>query len=95
MKNIQLFKPTYRIEECLAEIRECMEKNWTGLGYKTVEFEEAWKKYTGYENVHFLNSATGGLHLAVKILKMENNWNDGDEVICPSLTFISDAHAIS
>ena len=40
---LQLFVPTFEIEECLAEIRECLEKGWTGLGYKTVEFEEAWK----------------------------------------------------
>ena len=34
--NVQLFLPTFAIEECLAEIRECLEKGWTGLGYKTV-----------------------------------------------------------
>jgi len=91
---IQVFVPTYDIDECLKEIKDCLEKNWTGLGYKTVEFENKWKEYTGLENAHFLNSATAGLHLAVKILKMENNWNDGDEIITTGITFISTPHSI-
>ena len=63
--SIQLFVPTFRVEECLAEIRECLEHGWTGIGYKTVEIEEAWKDYTGLAHAHFLNSATSGLHLAI------------------------------
>ena len=43
--SIQLFVPTFRVEECLEEIRECLEKGWTGLGFKTVELEEKWKEY--------------------------------------------------
>lgn len=92
--SIQLFVPTFRIEECLSEIRECLEKGWTGLGFKTVAFEEEWKKFTGLNNAHYLNSATVGLQLAIKILKMQNNWDDGDEVISSPLTFVSTNHAI-
>lgn len=91
---IQLFVPTFRIDECLAEIRECLEKGWTGLGYKTIAFEEAWKSYTGLAHAHFLNSATVGLHLAVEVLKKKHGWADGDEVITTPLTFVSDSHAI-
>lgn len=92
--GIQLFKPTFHVEECLEEIRECLEKGWTGLGFKTVEFEENWKKYTGHKNAHYLNSATVGLHLAVKVLKMKNGWKDSDEIISTPLTFVSTNHAI-
>ena len=91
---IQLFVPTFRIEECLEEIRECLEKGWTGMGFKTVEFEKKWKEYTGLNHAHFINSATVGLSLALKVLKMENGWNDGDEVITTPLTFVSTNHAI-
>ena len=91
---IQLFVPTFDVEECLKEIRECLEKGWTGLGYKTVLFEEEWKKYTGLPHAHFLNSATVGLNLAFEILKEKYRWNDGDEVITTPLTFISSNHAI-
>ncbi|MBR6771133.1 MAG: DegT/DnrJ/EryC1/StrS family aminotransferase [Lachnospiraceae bacterium] len=93
--GIQLFTPRYEVEECLEEIRECLEKGWTGLGFKTVEFEEQWKKYTGFPFAHFLNSATIGLNLAVEILKEEYQWQDGDEIITTPLTFISTNHAIA
>lgn len=87
--NIQLFLPTFAIEECLAEIRECLEKGWTGLGYKTVDFEKAWCDYTGLPHGHFLNSATSGLHLAVNIFKETEHWDEGDEIITSPLTFVS------
>lgn len=93
-KNINLFTPKYHVEECLSQIRECLEIGWTGIGYKTVEFEEAWKKYTKLDNAHFLNSATAGLHLAVEILKEENGWKDQDEVITTPITFVSTNHSI-
>ncbi len=95
MDPVNLFVPVYRIDETLAEIRECLEKGWTGLGFKTVRFETAWKKYTGLPHAHFLNSATAGLHLAVRMLKEDGHWQDGDEIISTPLTFISTNHAIA
>jgi len=91
---ISLFVPTFRIDECLQAIRECLEKGWTGLGYKTVEFEAAFARYTGVPHAHFLNSATAGLHLAVRLLKERHGWRDGDEIISSPLTFVSTNHAI-
>jgi dTDP-4-amino-4,6-dideoxygalactose transaminase len=93
-KDIQLFVPNYRTEECLEEIRECLEKGWTGLGFKTLAFEKEWTTYTGLPNSHFVASATAGLHLAVKILKERYDWQDGDEIISTPLTFVSTNHAI-
>lgn len=92
--TIQVLKPKYHVEECLEEIRECLEMGWTGMGFKTVQFEEKWKEYTGHKNAHYLNSATVGLHLAVEILKKENGWKDGDEIITTPITFVSTNHAI-
>ena len=94
MDPIQLFVPTFRVDETLEEIRICLEKGWTGLGFKTVEFEEAWKEYTGLPHAHFLNSATGALHLAVVLLKEQGGWQDGDEIITTPMTFVSTNHAI-
>lgn len=92
--SIQLFVPTFDVEACLGEIRECLEKGWTGLGFKTRQFEEAWKKYTGLSNAHFLNSATVGLNLAFEVLKEQYGWSEDDEVITTPLTFVSSNHAI-
>ena len=92
---IQLFVPTFDVEECVAEIRDSLEKGWPGMGDKTLKFEEKWKEYTGHENAYYLNSATAGLNLAFDILKEQNGWQDGDEVISTPLTFISTNHAIA
>jgi len=92
--GIQLFRPTFHIYECLEEIKECLDKGWTGLGFKTVEIENKWNEYTGHKCSHFINSDTVGLHLAVKILKLVNNWSNEDEIITTPITFISTNHAI-
>ena len=94
MKNIQVLKPKFRVDECLSEIKECLDLGWTGMGYKTIEFENNWKTYTGLNNAHFLNSASSGLHLAVKILKEKYDWQDDDEIITTSFTFVSTNHPI-
>jgi dTDP-4-amino-4,6-dideoxygalactose transaminase len=92
--DIQLFVPTFQVDECLHEIRECLEKGWPGLGFKTIKFEEAWKKYSNFPYAHFVNSGTAGLHLAVNMLKKRLNWREGDEIITTPITFVSTNHVI-
>lgn len=94
MEPVHLFVPTFRTDEVLEEIRECLEKGWTGLGYKTVAFEEAWCAHTGLPRAHFLSSASAGLHLAWRLLRERDGWADGDEVITTPLTFVSTGHAL-
>ncbi|MEM6898879.1 MAG: DegT/DnrJ/EryC1/StrS family aminotransferase [Pseudomonadota bacterium] len=91
---IQLFRPRFRSDEVLDEIRQCLDAGWTGLGFKTIELETAWKEYTGLPHAHCLNSATAGLHLAISVLKSQNGWSNGDEIITTPLTFVSSNHAI-
>jgi dTDP-4-amino-4,6-dideoxygalactose transaminase len=93
-RPMPLFRPLFRTEEVLAEIRECLEAGWTGAGFKTTEFERRWCAYTGLPHAHFLNSATAGLHVALALLKERDGWQDGDEVISTPLTFVSTNHAI-
>lgn len=92
--GIQLFKPKYEVDECLDEIRECLEMGWTGMGFKTVQFEDAWKEYTRLLFAYYVNSSTIGLYMAVDILKEQYNWKDEDEIITTPITFISSNHAI-
>lgn len=94
MEPIHLFRPQYRTEEALAEIRECLDQGWTGAGFKTLQFEEAWRQYSGFAHAHFVNSGTAALHLALKLLKEDGGWTDGDEVITTPLTFVSTNHVI-
>lgn len=93
IRQIQLFKPIYDIEGTLEEIKECLENSWTGMGFKTIQFEEKFKEYVGVENAHFLNSATSGLHLAIEILKRRLP-KGLRHVITTPLTFIADSHVI-
>jgi len=94
MKNIALFKPLFRKEEILEEISICLDKGWTGIGFKTDEFEKKWCEYTHLKNCHFINSATSGLHLAIKVFKDELGWLEGDEIITPPITFVSTNHSV-
>jgi dTDP-4-amino-4,6-dideoxygalactose transaminase len=94
MNKINVLKPKYRTEEVLDEIKICLDKGWTGMGFKTIEFEEAWKEYTKLPYAHFLQSNTVGLHLALNVFKTQEGWNDGDEVITTPLTFVSTNHSI-
>lgn len=94
MKPIQLFVPTFRVDESLEAIRGCLEIGWPGLGHLTVEIEERWKEYAGFAHAHFLNSNTAGLHLALEVLKRRHGWQAGDEVITTPLTFVSTNHAV-
>src|ERR1017187_3014224 len=86
---INLFVPTFRVDEVLQEIKTCLEKGWTGLGFKTVEFENKWMEYTGLPNAHFLSSNTAGLHLALHLFKKNFGWEEGDEIITTPVTFVS------
>lgn len=91
---IQVFIPKFRVDECLNEIRECLERGWTGLGFKTATIEQAWQDYTGLRHAHFVNSATAALHIALTLLKEERGWASDDEVVTTPLTFVSTNHAI-
>ena len=94
MKKINVLKPKFRTEEILEGIRECLDKGWTGMGFKTTEFEQAWTEYTKLPHAHFISSNTVGLHLALNVFKQVDGWSDGDEIITTPLTFISTNHAI-
>jgi dTDP-4-amino-4,6-dideoxygalactose transaminase len=93
-KSIQLFTPHFQIEECLAEIRVCLEKGWTGIGFKTNDFEKLFSEYTGQKYCHFLNSNTNGSHLLLEMLKKTKGWADGDDIISTAITFVSTNHSI-
>lgn len=94
MSAIQLFLPTFEIEECLNQIRECLEKGWTGIGFKTVEFEEKFAAYLGMPYGYFVNSNTSGMQLLLSLLSITHGWSDNDEVISSPLTFVSTNHSI-
>ena len=86
---IQLFKP-YMGDEEVQAVSEVIRSGWIGLGPKTAEFEKQLAQYIGVPYVVGLNSATAALDLAIRLL----NIHPGDEVIVPTMTFVSTAHAV-
>jgi perosamine synthetase len=86
---IPVFKPSIGDEE-LAAVKEVFKSYWIGLGPKTEEFERKFAEYSGVNYAIGTNNGTAALHLALKSF----NIGPGDEVILPSLTFISCAHAV-
>ena len=92
--SLQVLQPKYNNLQTLWEIYKCLRKRWTGMGYKTEEFEQLWKDYGRFPNAHFVNSCTSALHLALACFKKVNSWDEGDEIITTPLTFVSTNHAI-
>jgi dTDP-4-amino-4,6-dideoxygalactose transaminase len=93
-RNIQLFAPHFDVERCLEEVRACLEKGWTGIGFKTVEFEKRFCAYIDEPFGHFVNSNTNGMHLLLEMLKQTRGWQEGDEIVSTAMTFVSTNHSI-
>jgi len=93
-KKIPVFKPKYRTKENLSILKEIFNSGWTGIGNKTIQFENEWKKFTGLKNAHFLNSGTSGLHISLLVLKKFYNWKNDSEIITTPISFVSTSHSI-
>lgn len=87
---LQVFKPCMGQQEIDA-VAEVLRSGWIGLGPKTAEFEAKFAQYVGVSYAVGLNSCTAALDLALKLLCV----NHGDEVIVPTMTFVSTAHAVA
>lgn len=86
---IPVFRPSITEEEIEA-VSNVMRSGWLGLGPVTEQFEKALAEYFGAEHVVAVNSGTAALHLALAVLDLQPE----DEVIVPSITFVSTAHVV-
>jgi perosamine synthetase len=86
---IPVFRPSITEEEIQA-VREVMESGWLGLGPKTAEFEQEFARYVGARHAVGMSSGTAALHLALHLLELKR----GDEVIVPTITFVSTPHSV-
>jgi len=77
-------------EADIAAVSEVLRSGWITTGSKNAEFEEKFCKYTGCARAVALSSATAGMHIALKALKI----GPGDEVITPSMTWVSTVNLI-
>jgi perosamine synthetase len=86
---IPVLMPSVGDEE-VAAIKDVLDSRWLGLGPKTAEFEEAFASYLGVGSCVAVNSCTAALDMAMKLCGI----GPGDEVILPTITFVSTAHAV-
>jgi len=86
---IQVFKPSITQAEIDAVV-EVLQSGWLGLGPRTAEFEQQFATYVGAKHAVGMNSATAALHLSLLALGI----GPGDEVLIPTITFVSTAHAV-
>ena len=87
--QIPVFRPSITDAEIQAVTR-VLRSGWLGLGPETARFEERLKEYLGCADVAALNSGTAALHLALAAAGVTG----GDEVLVPTITFVSTAHAV-
>jgi len=77
-------------EEDIAAVGEVLRSGWITTGPKTTEFERKFCQYVGCPGAVALSSATAGMHLVLKAM----NVGPGDEVITPSMTWVSTVNLI-
>ena len=69
---------------------ETLRSKWISTGPKNAELERRFAEMTGARHAVALTNCTVALHMALVL----NDIKPGDEVICPSLTFVATVNAI-
>ncbi len=78
-------------EEELAAVKSIFESGWITTGPKNAELEQAFCQLTGNQQAIAVSSATAGMHVTLLALGIQ----PGDEVITPSLTWVSTINIIT
>ena len=77
-------------EKEIAAVGDVLRSGWITTGPKCSEFERKFCEYVGCHGAVALSSATAGMHLMLRVLGI----GPGDEVITPSMTWISTVNLI-
>lgn len=77
-------------DEELDAIRDVLASGWITTGPKNQQLEQAFCQLTGNQHAIAVSSATGGMHVTLMALGI----GPGDEVITPSLTWVSTLNMI-
>ncbi len=75
----------------IAAVGDVLRSCWITTGPKSADFEQAWRDYTGCQGAVALSSATAGMHVVLQALELQ----PGDEIITPSLTWVSTVNLIT
>ncbi len=83
-------RPALGAEE-IAAVTEVLQSGWITTGPKNQALEKAFCDLTGNQHAIAVSSATGGMHVTLMALGVQQ----GDEVITPSLTWVSTLNMIA
>jgi perosamine synthetase len=89
LKAIPVARPSFGMDEEQA-VLEVLRSGWVSQGPVVAEFERRFADYVGAAQAVAVSSCTAALHLALVAAGIK----PGDEVLCPSLSFIATANAI-
>jgi perosamine synthetase len=88
-RSIPIAKPT--VTEGVVELMaEALSSGWVSMGPLTQRFEQLVCDYTGAKHAVAMNSCTSAIHIAM----LAHGIGPGDEVLCPSYSFIATANGI-
>lgn len=73
-------------------VNEVLDSGRLSYGPFSKKFEDLWAAKHGCKYAVFCNSGTSALHIALAALKDMHGWQDGDEVLVPSVTFVATAN---
>jgi perosamine synthetase len=90
IRTVPLTRPFFGPEEERA-VLDVVRSAWVSQGPRVAEFEKSFAEFVGAKHAVAVSSCTTALHLAMVSLGIRA----GDEVICPSLSFIASANAIA
>jgi len=80
----------------LTKVRELLKKKNIILtqSTKVAKFEKNWSKWLGVKYSTFVNSGSSANFISLSILKILNNNSNKNEIIVPTLTWVSDINSV-
>jgi perosamine synthetase len=88
-RSVPVARPSFGVREEQAVI-DALRTGWVSQGPRVAEFERKFARYVGAPEAVAVSSCTTALHLALHAAGI----HAGDEVLCPSLSFVATANAI-
>lgn len=87
--KVPLFSPDFGPAE-LEAVQRPVKDGWLTMGERVAEVEAVLRKLIGVPHAFAVNNCTAALHMAMVACGI----GPGDEVLCPTLTFVATANAI-
>lgn len=75
-------------------VNQVLDNNRLSHGYFSQQLEKTFARAHQVKYALFSNSGTSSLQVGVHALKIKYNWQDGDEILVPAITFVASVNVI-